>query len=447
MKHTTTLKTLCLASALAALSVGTDAEAQRWRDRAPVEDADEGCDEGCDDADEESADDEAEADDADDDRGGRWSRRDRRGRWERGDDRGRDDRRGGRQDDARDEGDDEDAAQGDDEGQGADDGADAEAEPAPRRSDAEAPAASGGRTYGIFVGISQYGGDNSDLDGPAADAVNLARAFQRSGQMPRANAVVLTDGQGTLTNVRQAFRTMAARVTPQDTLVFFFDGHGGASVLDLVGANLSRRELGRLMATVRGRQLVVLDSCHAGGFAPVVQGRPERAGLFSSRSDQESSTAPEVNAGGWLAYFFRRAVEGEVRPRADGSLDFGAVTQYVRRQYDQRGVTRSQELVAVAAQRDFAIGGSGDAVASAEPTVVVARRDAPTQPAMQPSMRPWPTGGGVTQPTAAPSMQPSMRPWPGAVPSVGPLFGDGDGFAQVIRAATRGAGAMRNLVK
>lgn len=446
MKHTTALKTLCLASALAALSVGTDAEAQRWRDRAPVEDADEGCDEGCDDADEEADDEEAEDDEADDDRGGRWRGRDRRGRWGRGDDRRRDDRRGGRQDDARDEeADDDQAAQGDDEAQGAEDGGDDES--APRRSDAEAPAASGGRTYGIFVGISQYGGDNSDLDGPAADAVNLARAFQRSGQMPRANAVVLTDGQGTLTNVRQAFRTMAARVTPQDTLVFFFDGHGGASVLDLVGADLSRRELGRLMATVRGRQLVVLDSCHAGGFAPVVQGRPERAGLFSSRSDQESSTAPEVNAGGWLAYFFRRAVEGEVRPRSDGSLDFGAVTQYVRRQYDQRGVTRSQELVAVAAQRDFAIGGNGDAVGPAEPTVVVARRDAPTQPSMQPSMRPWPTAGGVTQPTAAPSMQPSMRPWPGAVPSIGPLFGDGDGFAQVIRTATRGAGAMRNLVK
>ena len=101
----------------------------------------------------------------------------------------------------------------------------------------------------------------------------------------------------------------------------------------------------------------------------------------------------------------------------------------------------------MAAQRDFAIGGTGDAVGPAEPTVVVARRDAPTQPSMQPSMRPWPTGGGVTQPTAAPAMQPSMRPWPGAVPGIGPLFGDGDGFAQVIRTATRSAGAMRNLVK
>jgi len=312
------------------------------------------------------------------------------------------------------------------------------------------PATSGGRTYGIFVGISQYGGDNTDLDGPAADAVNLARAFQRAGQMQRADAVVLTDRQGSLTNVRQAFRTMAQRVTPQDTLVFFFDGHGGANVLDLVGTDLSRSELGRMMASVRGRQLVVLDSCSAGGFSSVVQGRPERAGLFSSRADQESSTAPEVGAGGWLAYFFRRAVEGQVRPRADGSLDFAAVTQYVRREYDTRGVSRSQELVAVAAQRDFAIGGRGDAVGPAEPTVVVAQRDR-TAPSMQPSMRPWPTAGGVTQPTAAPSMQPSMRPWPTAgngQPSMGPLFGDGDSFAQVLRQVTRGAGGtVRNLVK
>ena len=397
MKHTTTLKTLCLATSLAALSVGSVAEAQRWRDRAPAMENDDA-------QDEDNAEDEGD-DDQDDDPG-----------------------------DDHHPGDDPGDVPGDVPGPGA----------------AERPAASGGRTYGIFVGISQYGGDNSDLDGPAADAVNLARAFQRSGQMQRADAVVLTDAQGTLTNVRQAFRTMAQRVTAQDTLVFFFDGHGGATVLDMVGPDLSRSELGRMMTAVRGRQLVVLDSCNAGGFSSVVQGRPERAGLFSSRADQESSTAPEVGAGGWLAYFFRRAVEGEVRPRADGSLDFGAVTQYVRREYDRRGVTRSQELVAVAAQRDFAIGGRGDAVGPSEPTVVVARRD-PAGPAVQPSMRPWPTAGAPTQPASAGAVRPSMRPWPTArIPTVsgGPLFGDGDGFAQVLRQVTRGArGGMRNLVK
>lgn len=254
----------------------------------------------------------------------------------------------------------------------------------------EAPRAEGaGTTYGVFVGITRYGQENHDLPGSAADAQHLARAFEGAGWMRRSNAVVLTDGEATLDRVRQAFRSLAPRVGPRDMLVFFFDGHGNTSELDLRGDDLSRRELGRLLDGVRGRSLVVLDSCNAGGFAGVVRSNPRRAGLFSSRADEESSTAPQVGAGGWLAWHFRRAVEGGVRRRADGSVDFTEVVRYVEAGYRQHDV--DHHLVAVnGARGGFAVGGAGGDAVGAEPPsdVAVARND---PPAAQPL--PWAGNG------------------------------------------------------
>lgn len=297
---------------------------------------------------------------------------------------------------------------------------------------AEAPAAAtgAGTTYGIFVGISHYGGDNHDLPGSAADAVQLARTFQQAGWMQRHNAVVLTDAQATAGGVRQAFQALAPRVRPNDTLVFFFDGHGNRRELDLVGADITRGELGQMLNRVQGRQLLVLDSCEAGGFAPLVQGQANRAGLFSSRATESSSTAPEVGAGGWLAYLFRQAVAGEVRRRPDGSVDLNDVVTYVRRQYAEHRVTPEQNLVAVSDRRQgFSLGGRGDAVAPVATDTAVASRDPWRRPARRP--------GDVAMAPAAPAV-PSMVPMG---PTEG-LFGNNDAFAQFMGAGAGVAGQV-----
>ena len=192
------------------------------------------------------------------------------------------------------------------------------------------PSDEGGTTYGVFVGITHYRGENEDLPGTADDARNLAQSFERAGWMQRHNAIVLTDESATADRVRQAFSALAPRVGPRDMFVFFFDGHGDADELDLRGRDLTRRDLSRMLDGVRGRSLVVLDSCNSGGFASVVRGHPTRAGLFSSRANESSSVAEEVGSGGWLAWHFRRAVDGGVRRRADGSIDFDEVSRYVQ---------------------------------------------------------------------------------------------------------------------
>ena len=317
-------------------------------------------------------------------------------------------------------------------GDDADDRADAP-EPTP------AAATNGaGRTFGIFVGITNYQGENNNLPGSAADAVHLARAFQQAGWMQRSNAVVLTDREATLANVQQAFRTVAPRVGANDTFVFFFDGHGSSSALDLRGADLSRDNLGRLMNNVRGRQLLVLDSCSAGGFAPLVRGQRNRAGLFSSSATETSSTAPAVGAGGWLAYSFREAVNGGVQRRDDGSLDFNEVVSYVREQYQSHNV--DQTLVAVNSRGgSFSIGGQGDAVADVPADTAVAANDEPARPGF----------GGNELPALIPLIPemlngmrlPAMRPSAGNAGDGG-LFGNNDQFASMLNAGMQIAGQV-----
>jgi hypothetical protein len=278
-----------------------------------------------------------------------------------------------------------------------------------------APSA-GGNTFGIFVGITDQGGENSNLPGSADDAVQLASAFAEAGWMQRTNAVVLTDARATVANVRQAFGALTQRMAPGDTLVFFYDGHGSTQVLDTRGPDLSRSELGRLLDRVPGRSLVVLDSCEAGGFAPIVQ-RPGRFGLFSSRADENSSTAPEVNAGGWLAYFFREAVRGGVPRAADGSVDYARVVRYVQQRYDRQGVSQHQHLVAVngTGSDTFALGGPS-AGPALQPGTAVATNPAPTPGLTLPGI------GGLPAMTNLPAMTglPSL-PGLGQVPGLANL--------------------------
>ena len=297
----------------------------------------------------------------------------------------------------------------------------------------QAPGA--GTTYGIFVGIANYGSENHALPGSDTDAVQLARTFQQAGWLQRTNAVVLTNAQATADGVRQAFRTLAPRVRPNDTLVFFFDGHGNRQEIEMVGDDLSRSELGQMMNRVHGHQLLVLDSCEAGGFAPLVQGHADRAGLFSSRATEESSTAPDVNSGGWLAWSFRQAVGGGVQRRADGSMDLNDVIAYVRRQYTQHHVTPEQNLVAVTDRSQaFALGGRGDAAApvAANTAVASAQQPYPTAPSIAPM----------------PSTTPAMIPMGTTANAGDGLFGNNDAFTQILGAGVGAAGqVLATLVK
>jgi len=212
-------------------------------------------------------------------------------------------------------------------------------------------AAGGGRTFGVFAGISDYPGTDNDLDFTADDAIRVRDALIRGGGMRPEDAVTLTDADATAENLRSAIARFAAQAGPEDTFVLFYSGHGnrverpgGPEVFDpdsldetieLYDTPIRDDELRVMLEPLQaGTSLLLLDSCFSGGFAKDLISVPGRMGMFSSEEDVTSQVAVKFRAGGYLSYFLDEAIGDRF---ADGDDD-GEVTalelsEYVHLRY------------------------------------------------------------------------------------------------------------------
>ncbi|MEM7454937.1 MAG: caspase family protein [Planctomycetota bacterium] len=219
----------------------------------------------------------------------------------------------------------------------------------------------GGRIYGIFVGISDYGGRIGDLQWTATDAALIRDAFVTGCGMGVTDGIILTDAVATSAEFRNALAEIESKITPNDTFVFFFSGHGGqyqrndrpANDVDGMDESLEFRdteilddELAAMLDRINsGTQLIVIDSCFSGGFAKDVISRPGRMGLFSSQEGMVSMEASKFRAGGYLAKFFADAIKnGIADTSADGALSPNEIEDYIRRMYNEEAISSSRDI-------------------------------------------------------------------------------------------------------
>jgi hypothetical protein len=207
-----------------------------------------------------------------------------------------------------------------------------------------------GRIYGVFMGISDYPGQDNDLAYTAEDAARVHDAMVRTG-MRRSDAIVLTDNDATTGNLYNAVRELSGRMGPNDMFVLFYSGHGNRlpraggyevtdpdamdETIELYDGPLTDDEMNRMFDNVTaGVSLVVLDACFSGGFAKDVISAPGRMGLFSSEEDVTSSVAAKFRAGGYLAVFLSDAVgDGLADADGDGGVSAIELSQYLHERY------------------------------------------------------------------------------------------------------------------
>ena len=210
---------------------------------------------------------------------------------------------------------------------------------------------SGGRTYGIFAGISDYPGTDNDLDFTADDALRVRDALIRGGGLRAEDAVTLTDADATIANVERALEDIASRAGPDDTFVFFYSGHGdrleraaGPTMSDpdgldetivLYDGQMRDDELRNLFEQIQaGTTLLFLDSCFSGGFAKDMISVPGRMGMFSSEEDVTSQVAVKFRAGGYLSIFLDEAIgDALADENGDGSVTAIELSEYVHYRY------------------------------------------------------------------------------------------------------------------
>jgi hypothetical protein len=198
--------------------------------------------------------------------------------------------------------------------------------------------------YALLVGIDDYPGTGSDLNGPVEDARIMERVLTEKFGFDPANIVTLNDADATRQNIATGIAQHLGQAGPDGVAVFFYSGHGtqigenigltgdldpeprgqGDEAIYIYGHSyessiLLDEELGYLMESLgAGRKLVVVDACHSGEIT--------RAGSGSPQSKRVDITDPEVAEHLQLPRTF---VSSELKALdlGDMSLGFGDFSQ------------------------------------------------------------------------------------------------------------------------
>lgn len=157
--------------------------------------------------------------------------------------------------------------------------------PGPAPGAPAAPVSSGGKRWGLVVGMSNYGTLSSnlgskinDLPGVARDVQNVARALAGMG-FASERLAVLRDDQATSGAIRGLMKQLAAKVQPEDLVVLFISAHGGPKDMSASGFGmpiladfrpndpnaLDFWELQSMTRNLKGRVVWISDTCHSGG--------------------------------------------------------------------------------------------------------------------------------------------------------------------------------------
>ena len=208
-----------------------------------------------------------------------------------------------------------------------------------------------GHVYGLFAGISDYPGDDLDLEYTAEDAMRIRDALIDGGGMRAEDAYTFVDGDATVAHLSSAIRDIGRRMGPDDTLVMFYSGHGGQvprrdgpnasdpdgldETLALYDGPMLDDDLRALFDQIhQGTVLLLLDSCFSGGFAKDIVSAPGRMGIFSSEEDITSNVASKFRAGGYLSLFLDEAIaQGLADDDKDNTITAIELSQYLHERY------------------------------------------------------------------------------------------------------------------
>jgi hypothetical protein len=183
------------------------------------------------------------------------------------------------------------------------------------------PAATGSGTWAVVVGVNDYPGTEHDLRSAVPDAEEMNRALDVLA-VPRANRLVLTDGQATAGAIAGAADWLVDRAGPDAVAVFFFAGHvrkQAAATEAMVGADgctLDDAQLARRLAPLRARRAwVAMAACYGGGFTEVL--RPGVVLTGAAGAGERAYENSSFNRSYMVEYMVRQAI---VEGRASDSV-------------------------------------------------------------------------------------------------------------------------------
>ncbi len=231
----------------------------------------------------------------------------------------------------------------------------------------ELPSSKLGRRWALIIGIEDYQDpDIVDLRYSVDDAKALYEVLtdpERGGFDPNCVLLLTDDAQDpslkpTQRNILRALRNWLRQTKPEDTVLFYFSGHGIAddrgrnylvardSSLDLLeDTAISMSRLNELLSderVVRAKKIVViLDSCHSGArvgargigglgqiLDPLFTNAEGRVTLASCSIDEQSFEDPQKGHG-VFTYYLVDGLRGKADIDLDGIVSATEVSNYV----------------------------------------------------------------------------------------------------------------------
>ncbi len=159
------------------------------------------------------------------------------------------------------------------------------------------PSGPAGRLFIVAIGVAQYRDASIRLKLPAKDAHDFVRVMsaQKGALYEDVQARVLTDAEAQRGPIEEAMRWLASQVTERDAGVVFLAGHGvndpngryhflpwEFDALRPTQTAIPGTVFAHPLAGLRGRALLMLDTCFAGGAASLLGGDSNETARFAN---------------------------------------------------------------------------------------------------------------------------------------------------------------------
>ena len=133
------------------------------------------------------------------------------------------------------------------------------------------------RLLGLLVGIDTYADPSLALNFASSDAVRVKRALDTAARVQYATWDLALLPNARAQQIEQELESIVARTEINDTLLFFFSGHGFKdtnghfylastefSKANQSGTGLSWSRVSAILKRSKARIIVILDACHSG---------------------------------------------------------------------------------------------------------------------------------------------------------------------------------------